>query len=242
MALCPHCQNPLPDPPAAQCPSCGGVVSPPSDRPGFATAFVETTRQVLTGPKAFFRGMRVTGGLASPLLYAVTAGWIGLAAAALYQAIWISIVGPVSLPFGFGRAELADALGWLESWAGLVAQAVFGGVATAILVFVVSAILHGILLVLGGARRGFEATFRVVSFSLATALLLLIPLFLIPFCGLFGVAWCLTLYVIGLAEAHQIGRGRALAAVLPLLLVCCCCGGRAFSFAGALESLVGRMP
>jgi hypothetical protein len=47
---------------------------------------VETTRQVLTRPSAFFRTMPVTGGLGSPLLYGVLLGWIGLAAA-FYQAI-----------------------------------------------------------------------------------------------------------------------------------------------------------
>jgi len=265
MALCPHCQNPLPpDWPATQCPSCGGALSaasealvpptpdetagpPPAwddrDRVGFATAFVETTREVLTRPTSFFRSMPVTGGIGSPLLYGVIAGWIGLAAAAFYQAIWVSIVGPASLPFGLDSGELSFVLGWLESWAGLVAQVVLGGVSVVITVFVGSGILHLMLLLLGGARRGFEATFRVVCFSQATTLLLLIPLFLIPFCGLAVVAWCLALYVIGLAQAHQIGYGHALAAVLlPILALCCCCVGLATIFAGAIASLVGQMP
>ena len=302
MALCPHCQNPLPpDWPATQCPSCGGALSaasealvPPTpdetagppplpertggerteadghardtggfthppdprratpdpphawddrDRVGLASAFVETTREVLTRPTSFFRSMPVTGGLGSPLLYAVIAGWIGLAAAAFYQAIWVSIAGPASLPFGLDSGELAFVLGWLESWAGLVAQVILGGVSVVITVFVGSGILHLMLLLLGGARRGFEATFRVVCFSQATTLLLLIPLFLIPFCGLAVVAWCLALYVIGLAQAHQIGYGQSLAAVLlPILALCCCCVGLATIFAGAIASLVGQMP
>jgi hypothetical protein len=204
---------------------------------------VETTRQVLTAPTAFFRAMPVTGGIGSPLLYAVIAGWIGLAAAAFYQAIWVSIVGSSSLPFGLDHGEMSFLLDWLSSWAGLIAQVVFGGVSVVITVFVASGILHLMLLMLGGARGGFEATFRVVCFSQATALLLLIPLFLIPFCGLVGVVWCLALYVIGLAQAHQIGYGQSLAAVLlPLVAVCCCCAGLALTFAGAIASLIGQMP
>ncbi len=293
MIPCPHCQNLLPEPPPAQCPSCGGVVSPASepplppipdepavppplpaeagkertglddhardtggfthppgpphawderDRLGFATAFVETTRQLLTAPTSFFREMPVTGGLGSPLLYAVIVGWIGLTAAAFYQAVWVSIAGPAALPFGLDRGEFADTLRWLESWVGLVAQVVFGGISVAIAVFVGSGILHLMLLMLGGARRGFEASFRVVCFSQATALLLLIPLFLIPLCGLVGVVWCLALCVIGLAEAHRIGYGKSLAAVLlPLLVVCCCCAALAFSFVGAVAGLVEQM-
>ncbi len=133
-------------------------------------------------------------------------------------------------------------LDWFESWAGLVSQVVFGGVSVVISVFVGSGILHLMLLLLGGARRGFEATFRVVCFSQATTLLLLVPVFLIPFCGLAVVAWCLTLYVIGLAQAHQIGTGQALAAVLlPILALCCCCLGLAVTFAGAIASLAGQL-
>jgi hypothetical protein len=184
--------------------------------------------------------MPVTGGLGAPLLYAVAAGWIGIAAAAFYQAIWVSIVGPAMLPFGLDSGEFAYLFRWLESWAGLVSQVVFGGMSVVISVFVGSGILHVMLLVLGGARRGFEATFRVVCYSQATTLLLLIPLFLIPLCGLAGVVWCLTLYVIGLAQAHQIGYGQSLAAVLlPILALCCCCLGLGLTFAGAIASLVG---
>jgi hypothetical protein len=272
MLSCSYCQNPLPEPAPAQCPSCGALTSSPEPAPaapelpwsppplpgppppgpeipwdarhriGFAAAFVETTGQVLARPTTFFRSMPVVGGLGSPLVYAVIAGWIGLAAAALYQAVWVTIVGPSSLPFGLERPELTAALAFLESWIGLVAQLVFGGLSVVISVFVTSGILHVILMVLGGARRGFEATFRVVCFSQATMLLLVVPLFLVPFCGLVGVAWCLALYVIGLAEAHQIGHAQALAAVLlPVLLVCCCCAGILLTFAGALASLVGAV-
>lgn len=149
MPTCPHCQTPLPDPPPAQCPNCGGVVSlavaPPPlpqvpsaapgapplpdsgprfegpaatatpwderDRIGLAAAFVETTRQVLMEPTAFFRSMRVVGGLGSPLVYGVAIGWLGLVAAAFYQAIWGSIVGPGFVPFapeGVHLPELVD--------------------------------------------------------------------------------------------------------------------------------------
>jgi len=192
---------------------------------------------VLLEPGAFFRAMPVAGGIASPLLYGVVIGWIGLAAAAFYQAIFRSVVGSSWGALG-DRPEIAAVLGWVESWAGFVAQVVFGGVFVVIGLFVAAGILHLMLLLLGGARRGFEATFRVVSFSQATSVL-----FLLPFCGqAIGAVWCLVLYVLGLAQAHQIGHGKAAAAVLlPLLVVCCCCAGLAFLFAGAIASLVGQV-
>jgi hypothetical protein len=198
---------------------------------------VETTRQVLVEPVRFFRAMPVAGGLASPLLYAVVVGWLGLAVAAFYQALFHAVVGS-SLGVLGDRPEIAALLGWAESWAGFVAQVVFGGVFVVIGLFVAAAILHLMLLLLGGARRDFEATFRVVSFGHATSLLLLLP-----FCGqVIAAVWSLVLMVIGLAEAHRIGHGKAAAAVLlPLALLCCCCAGLAFLFAGAVASLLGQV-
>jgi len=231
-------------PPPARPPSGTGAPHPPGipwderDRIGLVGALVETTREVLTRPGAFFRAMPVTGGLGSPLVYAVIVGWIGLIASAFYQAIFRSVVGSGLGAFGSERPEIAALLGWVEGWAGFVAQAVFGGVFVVIGVFIAAGILHLVLMLLGGARREFEATFRVVSFAQATSIL-----FLVPFCGqLIGGIWTLVLYVLGLAEAHQIGHGKAAAAVLlPIVLVCCCCAGLAFLFAGAIAGLVGQM-
>jgi hypothetical protein len=208
-------------------------------RIGFFAALVETTQQVLTKPSAFFRAMPVQGGLGSPLFFAVVIGWIGLAAAAFYQAIFRSVVGSSWAAFGGAdRPEITALLGWVEGWAGFVAQVVFGGVFVVIGLFVAAGILHLVLMLLGGARRDFEATFRVVSFSQATSVL-----FLVPFCGQFvGGVWCLVLYVLGLAEAHGIGHGKAAAAVLlPIVLFCCCCAALAFLFAGAIAGLVGQI-
>ena len=204
------------------------------DRIGLLTALVETTREVLTAPARFFRAMPVTGGIGSPLLYAVIVGWVGVVATALYHAIFRSIAG-TSFPVFGDRPEMTTAFGWVASWAGFVAQVVFGGVSVVVSVFLTAGILHLMLLLLGGARRGFEATLRVVCFAWATSVV-----FLVPFCGeLAGVVWMLVLQVIGLAQAHGIGTGKALLAVLlPIVLLCCCCFGLSMLFAGALASLV----
>ncbi|HSD65492.1 MAG TPA: YIP1 family protein [Vicinamibacteria bacterium] len=255
LGLCPNCGGDLqaglvpavppvprpeaPPPPPPTGASASGFTWDQRDRIGFLTALVETTRQVLTEPGTFFRAMPVTGGLGSPLLYAVVLGWVGLVAASLYQAIFRSVVGSGWAALGAERPELAALLGWAEGWAGLVAQVVFGGVAVVIGVFVATLILHLMLLLLGGAQRGFEATFRVVCFAEATSLL-----FLVPFCGqLVGGVWCVVLYVLGLAAAHGIGHGRAAAAVLlPILFCCCCAAVLAFAFGGTLASLAGHLP
>ena len=76
------------------------------------------------------------------------------------------------------------------------------------------------LLALGGATRGFEATFRVAAFSQAASIFNIIP----GCGGLISLVYTLVLLVIGLSEAHQItprevggGRARALRGHLLLL-------------------------
>ncbi len=162
MALCPICEQPLPETPVSRCPSCGADVAaavppepylppppawPPAPAPdgrtpeaperdgetpwdergriGFFSALVETTRQVLTGPTAFFRAMPVEGGIGSPILYGVIIGWVGAVAASFYQALFHSIVG-VSLFEALTRLANPNAVpsgsplsGWLEGWGGL---------------------------------------------------------------------------------------------------------------------------
>jgi hypothetical protein len=84
--------------------------------------------------------------------------------------------------------------------------------------FVVSAILHVCLVIVGGAKQSFETTFRVVCFAEGSAG----PLIIIPFCGgLITGIWKLVLYCIGLAHAHETDTGRAVIAVLLPLIVCC---------------------
>jgi hypothetical protein len=84
--------------------------------------------------------------------------------------------------------------------------------------FIWSAILHAFLWILGGAKEGFEATIRVVSYSAGSTYLFQ----LIPICGgLVGLIWSLVLQIIGMSRAHEISGGKAAAAVLLPLLLCC---------------------
>ncbi len=254
MALCPICQYALPETPVPTCPNCGADLAslpmeppPPSggpsgttpqagggslrggrtipweerDRLGMIAALIETTRQVLFAPSAFFRAMPVSGGMGSPLGYAVIVGWIGVVAASFYQAVFRTVLGAGGSAFA-DRPEVAQLLNFVGGWAGFVGQVVFGGVFVLIGVFLSAGVFHVMLMLLGGARQGFEATLRAVSYAQATSLI-----FLLPFCGQpIGAVWALVLYVIGLAEAHRIGHGKAVAAVLlPLVIICCCCAG-----------------
>ncbi len=207
---------------------------------GFVTALVETTKEVLTGPSDFFRRMPVAGGIGSPLLYAVVIGYLGLLLSVVYSAVFLLVrgaagaaaLGPLS-----DRPELAHFVAAMQGWGAIAGQVVFGPIGIVIGVFIWTAIIHLMLLLLDGAGQGFEATFRVLSYSHAASVLAIVPLCGGPIAGL----WSLVLWIIGLAQAQRIPAWKAAAAVfLPIVLCCCCCAVGMGTMFGGLASIIHR--
>lgn len=265
MSPCPYCQAVLPEPTERFCPNCGGDLeaspqappatpaaeapfSPPSvtvvgasgevpwerrREVGFLTALVETTQKILFSPVEFFSRMPVTGGLGSPLLYALLVGYASLVVASVYDLVFLTVAGSRLGP------EFDRLMAFTGGTGGLIAGLIIGPVVIVAQLFILAGVFHLALLLVGGAQRGFEATFRVLAYAGAAGLLALVPL-----CGrlLLQPVCSLVLIGIGFAKAHQIGGGRAVAAVLlPLLLVCCCCLGLGLVFWGSLAALVQRL-
>jgi hypothetical protein len=201
---------------------------------GLATALVETTQRVLTRPTEFFRSMPVTGGIGAPLVYALIIGYAGIVVSAIYNFVLESVMGSAFTRMSSGGSDaMAGMMPYLQGGLGLGLQVIFGPVMVAVSLFLVAGITHLALLALGGASRGFEATFRVACYSEAAALLNIIPA-----CGNFVSAIVmLVLMIIGIAEAHGISRGRAAAAVLLPIVLCCCCILIPLGF--GLASLIG---
>ncbi len=204
---------------------------------GFFPALVETTQQVLMGPEGFFRGMAVSGGITAPLLYGVIIGYVGIVASTLYSLVFNVAFGGLS---GLARqgGPFERMAPFLEGGANLFVNLIFGPVIIAIGLFIWSGIVHLVLMVLGGAKRDFEATFRVMGYSQAASVLQIIPI-----CGsLAAVVYSIVLEIIGLSHAHGISKGQAAAAVLlPILLVCCCCGLLFAVAMGGLASVLSQM-
>ena len=253
---CPSCGAALPEPHERFCPSCGAdleaaplesLLTRPQRRPGtpwedrgrigFVAALIETTQKVLTKPSDFFASMPVVGGIGSPLLYGILVGTLGVVVAALYREVFQALVGSTFAGLG-GSGELRRIMPLMMGGMSVVLQVLFAPIFVTLGLFIVTVIVHVFLLMLGGARQGFEATFRVMGYSEAAAVINVIPL-----CGgvLSGVYY-LVLAIIGLAAAHGIGKGTAAAAVLlPLVVLCCCCAGAGLLFFGGLASLLSQM-
>jgi hypothetical protein len=177
---------------------------------GVLSALLETIRLFLLEPTSTFTAMRRTGGLGAPLFYYVILGSVAGMAVLLYQAVWQSV----------GKSEPSGSEALLASW--LSSPVIIGASIVLLPLYVIfeaflsSVLTHGALLLVGGARRPFQATFRVVSYAGGSSYVLQ----LLPLIGvLAAMASNLVLKVIGLAVVHEISRTRAVVAViLPALI------------------------
>jgi hypothetical protein len=173
---------------------------------GFFKAFVDTVSLLITKPTEAFAMMKREGGLADPLLFGLIGGTAGTIASILFQVGLQALIG--------GRNPIIDAFGV----GAIVAFLVLSPVLVAIGLFIASGLLHVCLMMLGGANRSFETTFRVVGFSSGATQLFSI----IPFCGGYVAAiYNIVLECIGLREAHQTTTGKALLAIFLPMIVCC---------------------
>lgn len=224
--------SPPPLPPAA-----GGIPWDERDRLGFAAAFVETIKRVLFDPVAFFRAMPVTGGLGGPLAFGLLVAYLGFAVSAFYDTIFQSVAGRMFGDFARGRGEFQRFADLLGGGLGFVFTLLLGPFLLLFGLFLGAGITHLVLMLLGGAKRGFEATFRVACFAQASAIFAVVP-----FCGgLVHLVYQIVLAIIGLSEAHQVGRWTAAGAVLlPWLLLCCCCSSAVAAMFGGIAGLLPR--
>ena len=154
--------------------------------------------------------MKVEGGLAGPIIYALIGGCIG---------------GVASFLFSLGFQSIGLTMGQRNTFAVLTGMGV-GSIAIIILLpvaillglFIGGAIIHLCLMIVGGANKTFETTVRVLAFTQGSTG----PLQMVPLCGgIIAGIWALVVNCIGLARAHETDTGRAVLAVFLPLIVCC---------------------
>jgi len=165
---------------------------------GFVNAFTRTVQQVLSTPDLFFRKVSI-GGILSPLLFGVLTSVIAVLFTLLWQYFFAGMFGGANM--AFAKSALAYAF--------LVP------VFVAIGFFVAGGVLHTALMVVGGNRSGFGATFRILMYSNSTQLIAIIPLL----GSIFAFVYYPVLIIVGLKEAHGITMGRAAFAVFVALIV-----------------------
>ena len=178
---------------------------------GLVKAWFDTVSLLITRPGEAFTMMRPEGGMTDPLLFGLIGGCAGSVVSILFQGLMSSIPGFA------GNAELFRHFG-LSHLAFLIIYAVLSPLLVAFGLFLGSAVLHLCLMLVGGANRSFETTFRVVCFTGGAANLFS----MIPMCGGFiALVYSIVLYCIGLSRAHPTTTGKALLAIFLPMIVCC---------------------
>ena len=195
---------------------------------GFIGGLFETVRMVLLEPKAAFATMKQTGGLGAPLFFFVLLATLGGAAGVFYQSVYSSLESAAT-------PEQQAVAAIFSSTAAIGMTIMLLPLFLAAFAFVSAGLVHLALIVVGGAKRPFEATFRVACYAGgSTAVLQLLPV-----CGTVASSiWNFVCMIVGLSEVHGISKGRAIIAVLLPSIVCC---GLAIAAFAAVIAAAGGM-
>lgn len=229
----------------------GGPLGPEQPAPfaerrqrGRISSFLETWKLVAIQPGAFFRRVRVDQP-GSAVLFAVIAYTVGTIFQGLYSLASGSRVAEMleSVAENMPEEQARYVRMYVESLSGAstIAQIVLAPVVAVIAVYVWAAIVHGILLLVRGAPRGFGATLTAVGYAFGLNLLLVVP----GCGGLVAIVWAAVSMIIGLGETQRCGPAKSTLAVLsPLLLlvVCSCCAAMGLGFGGMLQGGRGHGP
>ena len=168
---------------------------------GLWQAIYQTFKAVLFSPDRLFSAMTHKGGITEPLAFGLLLGSIGSMFGFFWQFLMMS-AGLLALGEELiGRVSMS-----LIFFAIIIISPLF----VAITMFIGSAVLHLLLLIVRGGRNGFEATFRVVSYSQATQMWGVIPFI----GGFIGGLWILVVQIIGLREIHETSYLRVILALL----------------------------
>lgn len=181
------------------------------ERPPAFQAALATIRQVLSNPVAAFQSMPTQGGFRKPMAFYVWVSWITGIFAVIYEAVAI-LINPDALattefksiprewliPIFIGAIIILPALQLVRS-------------------YISSGVIHLALLLVGGAKKPFETTYRVFCYAAGSSSVLQ----LIPICGAwFHLILSLCISVIGLKEAHGTDLWRPVLAVFLIFVLC----------------------
>ncbi|MCB1057826.1 MAG: YIP1 family protein [Acidobacteria bacterium] len=218
-----------PEPPAPPSPSRYDYDAPPP-RPttellpwerrqelGFAPALIETIKLLVTSPQQAFARAERTGDYASPILFAVIVGWLGI----IVGLVWQMLFGSLNFLSMMGNHEGAGTQ--LALTGGIVVvYAILAPIFIVIGLFIGAGILHLCLMLVKGldsSQTGFEGTLRAVAYSGVAQLAQVVPFL----GGIIAAVWVIVLYILGFVAVHRTTTQKAVIAVLLPVFFCCLC-------------------
>ncbi len=170
---------------------------------GFVSAFFKTSLDALFSSTRFFKKVGSGEGYLPALIYGLISGIIGSGGALVWQWYLFSQWFPVRQ-----FSDVASSI-YMTLLIILVPLTIIFSL------FLGSIVTHVCLMIVGGNKKGFQTTFRAISYAFSGNLFAIIP-----FIGsTIGGIYFLILTIIGLRESHTISTGKAVLAVfLPLIV------------------------
>jgi ribosomal protein S27AE len=185
---------------------------------GRLRAFFETWKQVMINPVAFFKRVPKHGNFVIPMYYGVICQSVAIILMWSYQTGFQSIPTIVDYSAAFGGYWPVTAnFSWPALLIFLMALVLVAPVFAIIGIAVTSFLYHVSLKIFGGAKHGFEATFRAVCYSSSAQMISILPIVGTVLAGI----WTLVLCVIGIRHLQETTYPRAVIAVILPVLVCC---------------------
>ncbi len=243
MNTCSSCGQPVEDTGIGTCPHCGAELQAEGSAGGegegqqpvlnsvpfedrslpFTTRFFGTVKLAFSNPKVLFSGMQ-TDDMGTPVLYAVIIGTISGVFGAAWQ-LFLGSLGTIAERAGF--EEFAFHTGFVLVF--MVLSPVFALIG----LFIGAGIYHVMLLLVGGAKRGFSITLRAVAYGMTPGLL-----GIVPFCGgIIGGIWSMVLTMMGAIHGQETDGWRAVLAYFLPVIFCCGAGIVLFGMLGVLAGV-----
>lgn len=199
----------------------------------FPTAF-----RIIARPIDAFERMSLSVDLVRPIAYFVAWALIGACIGQLWSYLFFdSYLGLIRSLAGSQFERFAPFIhkpGPFQLFLGLVVTPLFA----LVVLFVWSALVHVMLVLFGGAHRGFAATLRVMCYAETTQIAAVLP----GVGGLIALPWRLILEMVGLSLAHKTeGWKAALAILMPLLLCCVCVAAGIAAFGAAVGQALQQL-
>ncbi|MCA9209175.1 MAG: hypothetical protein KDA55_12500 [Planctomycetales bacterium] len=194
--------------------------------------FLGTVKMVLFDSSNAFKAMKTEGGLGDPIGFAFMGNVIGNLATAGYAAVFL-LIGFFLGGDADGGSVAALGIGIGQQFFMALVQA---GTRATIGMFVFAGITHLLLMMVKGANRSYETTFRALAYSDGA----------LAFCGvipclgaLVQLIGMLIISIIAVMNAHETSGGKAAFAILmPILLCCVSVGVLVFLFIGVIGAIV----
>lgn len=174
--------------------------------------FVDTWKNVITSPSAFYESMPKEGGYSEPLKFAlinfIVLGIGSAIISILYNIIGFSLPGNMSM-LG-GSTVMATEFTIMSAISDIIIIPIMGIIG----LFIFGAILFILFKIVGGTGS-YEGTVRILSYSSAVSLLAWIPIV-----GMLAGLYELYLDIVGGTYVHNISTLRsAIAVLLPFVLL-----------------------